>query len=192
MKAAMRAKDQARLSTVRLILSAIKQREVDERIQLDDVQVLSVLEKMIKMRKESIEQFKTGGRDDLVARESKEIELLQGYLPAQLSTAEVDALIAAAIAAGRQREEPGDRSADAVTCRSLSGSVSFVARVPDAVGPVGARRVISGEGRDRSSASRRRISGSASASSSRRTTASCDRAKARAPARSPLAASALR
>ena len=99
MKAAMRAKDSERLGTIRMITAAIKQREVDERITLDDVQVLSVLEKMIKMRKESIEQFKTGGRDDLVARESKEIELLQGYLPAQLSAGEVDALIAAAIAA---------------------------------------------------------------------------------------------
>jgi uncharacterized protein YqeY len=81
-----------------MLTAAIKQREVDERIQLDDVQVLSVIEKMIKMRKESIEQFKSGGRDDLVARESKEIELLQGYLPAQLSEAEVDALIREAIA----------------------------------------------------------------------------------------------
>ena len=98
MKAAMRAKDSERLGTIRMITAGIKQREVDERITLDDVQVLSVLEKMIKMRKESIEQFKAGGRDDLVARESKEIELLQAYLPAQLSAGEVDALIAAAIA----------------------------------------------------------------------------------------------
>src|SRR5688500_19367599 len=98
MKAAMRAKESERLGTIRMITAAIKQREVDERIQLDDVQVLSVIEKMIKMRKESIEQFKSGGRDDLVARESKEIELLQAYLPAQLSDAEVDALIREAIA----------------------------------------------------------------------------------------------
>jgi uncharacterized protein YqeY len=98
MKAAMRARETERLGTVRLLLAAIKQREVDERITLDDVQVLSVLDKMIKMRKESIEQFRSGGREDLVARESKEIELLQGYLPAQLSADEVDALIAAAIA----------------------------------------------------------------------------------------------
>ena len=98
MKAAMRAKDSERLGTIRMITAAIKQREVDERITLDDVQVLSVLEKMIKTRKESIEQFKAGGRDDLVARESQEIQLLQAYLPAQLSDSEVDALIAAAIA----------------------------------------------------------------------------------------------
>jgi hypothetical protein len=98
MKAAMRAKESERLGTIRMITAAIKQREVDERIQLDDVQVLSVIEKMIKMRKESIEQFKSGGRDDLVARESKEIELLQAYLPTPLSEAEVDALIREAIA----------------------------------------------------------------------------------------------
>ncbi len=98
MKAAMRAKDSERLGTIRMITAAIKQREVDERITLDDVQVLAVLEKMIKMRKESIAQFATGGRDDLVARETKEVELLQGYMPAQLSAAELDAIIAAAIA----------------------------------------------------------------------------------------------
>ncbi len=98
MKAAMRAKESERLGTIRMITAAIKQREVDERIQLDDVQVLSVIEKMIKTRKESIEQFKAGNRDDLVARESQEIELLQAYLPAQLSEAEVDALIREAIA----------------------------------------------------------------------------------------------
>ena len=98
MKAAMRAKDSERLGTIRMITAAIKQREVDERITLDDVQVLSVIEKMIKTRKESIVQFKSGGRDDLVARETKEIELLQGYLPSQLSDGEVDALIGAAIA----------------------------------------------------------------------------------------------
>ncbi|HEX7011197.1 MAG TPA: GatB/YqeY domain-containing protein [Steroidobacteraceae bacterium] len=98
MKAAMRAKDSERLGTIRMITSAIKQREVDERITLDDAQVLSVIEKMIKTRKESIEQFRQGGREDLVARETKEIELLQSYLPEQLSEAEVDALIDACIA----------------------------------------------------------------------------------------------
>lgn len=98
MKAAMRARDSERLGTIRMITAAIKQREVDERITLDDMQVLSVIEKMIKTRKESVVQFKSGGRDDLVARETKEIELLQGYLPSQLSDGEVDALIGAAIA----------------------------------------------------------------------------------------------
>ena len=98
MKSAMRSGDKERLATIRLILAAIKQREVDERITLDDMQVLSVIEKMIKTRKESIVQFKSGGREDLVARETREIELLQGYLPSQLSEGEVDALIAEAIA----------------------------------------------------------------------------------------------
>lgn len=98
MKAAMRAKDAERLGTIRMITSAIKQREVDERITLDDAQVLAIIEKMIKMRKESAAQFLSGGREDLAAKENKEIELLQGYLPTQLSDAEVDALIQEAIA----------------------------------------------------------------------------------------------
>jgi len=98
MKAAMRAKDSERLGTIRMITAAIKQREVDERIALDDTQVLAVVEKMIKTRKESVVQFQSGGRDDLVAREQKEIELLQSYLPAQLSETEVDTLIAESIA----------------------------------------------------------------------------------------------
>jgi uncharacterized protein YqeY len=98
MKTAMRAKDSERLGTIRMITSAIKQREVDERIQLDDSQVLSVVEKMIKMRKESITQFQSGGRADLAAKEQQEIDLLQTYMPQQLGEAEVDALIAEAIA----------------------------------------------------------------------------------------------
>jgi uncharacterized protein YqeY len=98
MKAAMRAADKERLGTIRMLQAAIKQREVDERITLDDAQVLSVIEKMIKQRKESIAQFEQGGRADLAAKESAEIDLLQAYLPAQLSEAEVDALIKDAIA----------------------------------------------------------------------------------------------
>ena len=93
MKGAMRARDSERLGTIRMITAAIKQREVDERINLDDAQVLAVIEKMIKMRKESIAQFQSGGRDDLVVKETKEIELLQAYMPAQLSDAELDALV---------------------------------------------------------------------------------------------------
>jgi uncharacterized protein len=98
MKGAMRAGEKERLATIRLALAAIKQREVDERITLDDPQVLSVLEKMIKQRREAISQFASGGRVDLVAKETAEIEVLQGYLPAQMSPAELDELIAAAIA----------------------------------------------------------------------------------------------
>jgi len=98
MKAAMRASEKERLGTIRMLQAAIKQREVDERITLDDTQVLGVIEKMIKQRKDSIVQFEQGNRADLAAKEEAEIELLQAYLPAQLSDAEVDALIKAAIA----------------------------------------------------------------------------------------------
>jgi uncharacterized protein YqeY len=99
MKAAMRSGEKERLGVIRMITSAIKQREVDERISLDDSQVLSVLEKMIKQRKESIEQFKAGNRQDLVDKESAEITLLQGYMPSPLSGAELDELINEAVAA---------------------------------------------------------------------------------------------
>jgi hypothetical protein len=99
MKSAMRAGDKQRLGTIRLALAAIKQREVDERITLDDPQVLSVLEKMLKQRREAITQFQSGGRADLVAKETAEIGVLQGYLPAQMSPVELDALITEAITA---------------------------------------------------------------------------------------------
>ena len=99
MKSAMRAGEKERLGTIRLVLAAIKQREVDERITLDDGQVLAVLEKMIKQRKESIAQFESGGRADLVAKEQAELAVLHPYLPAQMSDAEIDALIAEAVAA---------------------------------------------------------------------------------------------
>jgi len=98
MKTAMRAAQKERLGTVRMILAGIKQREVDERVSLDDSQVLAVIDKMVKQRKESIAQFETGGRADLVAKEKAEIALLQEYLPTQLSTAEIETLISAAIA----------------------------------------------------------------------------------------------
>ena len=98
MKSAMRAKETARLGAIRLLLAAVKQREVDERIELDDPQVLSVLEKMIKQRKESLVQFQAGNRQDLVAKEAAEITLLQGYMPTQLSDREIDALINDAVA----------------------------------------------------------------------------------------------
>jgi uncharacterized protein YqeY len=99
MKAAMRAGEKERLGVIRMITAAIKQREVDERISLDDAQVVAVLEKMVKQRKESLVQFQAGNRQDLVDKESAEIELLKDYLPSQLGDAEIDALIADAIAA---------------------------------------------------------------------------------------------
>jgi uncharacterized protein len=98
MKSAMRAGEKDRLATIRLALAALKQREVDERIVLDDSQVLAVIEKMIKQRKEAITQFEAGGRADLVAKETAEIVVLQTYLPAQMSDADIDAVIAEAIA----------------------------------------------------------------------------------------------
>jgi uncharacterized protein len=98
MKSALRAGEKERLAHIRLVMAAIKQREVDERIELDDAQVLAVIDKMVKQRRESIAQFAAGGRADLVAKEEAELKLLGGYLPAQLSEAELDALITAAIA----------------------------------------------------------------------------------------------
>jgi uncharacterized protein YqeY len=97
MKTAMRSGEKDRLAVIRLLQAAIKQREVDERITLDDAQVMAVLEKMIKQRKESIVAFEKGARADLVAKETAEIAVLQPYLPAQLSDSELDAIIADAI-----------------------------------------------------------------------------------------------
>ncbi|MFV2057296.1 MAG: GatB/YqeY domain-containing protein [Thiohalomonadales bacterium] len=97
MKTAMKAKEKQRLGVIRLALAAIKQREVDERIELDDSQVLAVLDKMVKQRRDSIEQFKTAGRDDLVQQEQFELDLLQTYLPEALSEVEVNKMIAEAI-----------------------------------------------------------------------------------------------
>jgi len=93
----MRAKESARLSTVRLLLAAIKQREVDERIELDDAQVLSVIEKMIKQRRESIAQYEKAARKDLADVEKTEIEILSGYMPAQMSEADVEKLVQSTI-----------------------------------------------------------------------------------------------
>ena len=97
MKAAMRAKDAARLSAIRMLLAAIKQREVDERIEMDDEQVLSVIEKMLKQRRDSIAQYGEAGRQDLVDVEQFEVSVLQSYLPQPLTDAEVNALLERAI-----------------------------------------------------------------------------------------------
>lgn len=99
MKAAMRAHDTARLTTIRMLLAAVKQREVDERIELSDTDVVAVIEKMIKQRKDSITQFEAGHRMDLADIERAETVVLTGYMPAALSDAEIDTEIAAAIAA---------------------------------------------------------------------------------------------
>ncbi len=97
MKTAMRAKDSGRLGTIRLLLAAMKQKEVDERIELDDAAVIAIVEKLIKQRKDSIAQFQTAGRDDLVAIENAELVVLQAYMPAQMSEAEVAAVVAQAV-----------------------------------------------------------------------------------------------
>ena len=99
MKSAMKAGEKDRLKTVRLIMAAIKQVEVDERVELDDAGVLSVLDKMVKQRRDSVEQFHKGGRDDLAAIEKAEIEVLSKYLPEQLSADELAALVDEVIAA---------------------------------------------------------------------------------------------
>ena len=96
-KDAMRAKDKARLATLRLITAAIKQREVDERIDLDDTQVTLVLDKMVKQRRESIVQFEKAGRDDLITIETSELEIITPYLPEQLGEDEINALIDSAL-----------------------------------------------------------------------------------------------
>ena len=98
MKSAMRAKEAERLGTIRLLLAAIKQREVDERITVDDAGNNAIIEKIIKQRKDSIEQFQKAGRTDLVDQESKELAILQAYMPAQLSAAEVQSAIQKVIA----------------------------------------------------------------------------------------------
>ena len=99
MKAAMKSGDKPRLGIIRLILAAIKQREVDERIELDDAQVLAVLDKMIKQRRDSVEQFEKAGRTELADQEKFEIGVIQEYLPAQLGEDEISALITEAITA---------------------------------------------------------------------------------------------
>ena len=98
MKAAMRARETDRLATIRLLLAAIKQREVDERVTLDDAGITAVIDKMIKQRKDSISQFEAAGRTDLVEKESAELKVLADYMPEQLSDAEIAAEVAAAVA----------------------------------------------------------------------------------------------
>lgn len=98
MKNAMRAKDTGRLGTIRLLLAAMKQKEVDERVELDDAAVIAIVEKLIKQRKDSISQFQAANREDLVAIENAELVVLQAYMPAQMSEAEVAAVVAKVVA----------------------------------------------------------------------------------------------
>lgn len=99
MKAALRSKDQARLDSIRMLIAAIQRREVDERVKLDDTQVMAVVEKTIKQSRDAIAQFQQGGRTDLADKEQRDIAVWQTYLPSPLSEAEIDALIAEAVAA---------------------------------------------------------------------------------------------
>ena len=99
MKAAMRARDAARLSTIRLLLAAMKQREVDERIELSNADILGIIEKMLKQRRDSVTQYEAGGRQDLADVEKFEIGVLSGYMPQQLAEAEIAGEVAAAVAA---------------------------------------------------------------------------------------------
>jgi uncharacterized protein YqeY len=132
MKVAMRAKDSARLSAVRMLLAAIKQREVDERVVLDDAAVVAIVDKLIKQRKDSVAAFAQAGRDDLVAKESAELQVLQAYLPQRLGAdevrAEVVALVAELGAAG-----PGDMGRVMAAAKARLGGRAEMALVSAAV-----------------------------------------------------------
>ncbi len=132
MKTAMRAKDAQRLSTIRLLLAACKQREVDERIELDDAAVIGLVDKMIKQRKDSITAFEQGNRPDLVATERAEIEVLQAYLPQRLNAAEVDAAVRSLVselgAAG-----PGDMGKVMAAAKARLAGTADMATVSAAV-----------------------------------------------------------
>jgi uncharacterized protein YqeY len=132
MKTAMRAKDTARLSTVRMLLAAIKQREVDERIQLDDTQTVAVVDKLIKQRRDSVTAFRDAGRTDLADREAAEIVVLEAYLPQRLSPDAVDAAVAALVtelgAAG-----PGDMGRVMAAAKARLGGQAEMALVSAAV-----------------------------------------------------------
>ena len=127
MKDAMRAHETARLSTIRLLQAAIKQREVDERIELTDADVLAILDRMVKQRKDSIAAFEAGHRADLAAAEAAEIAVLQAYLPQPLTAAEVDALIADAIAATGAIGLPGMGKVMAALKPRLAGRADLAA-----------------------------------------------------------------
>ena len=132
MKAAMRAKDSERLSTIRMLLAAMKQREVDERIVLDDAAVVAIVDKLIKQRRDSIAAFQQAARDDLVAKESAEVAVLQAYLPARLSADEVQAAVAALVAE-LGAHGPGDMGRVMAAAKSRLGGSAEMAQVSAAV-----------------------------------------------------------
>ena len=132
MKSAMRAKDADRLGTIRMLLAAIKQREVDERIVLDDSAVVAIVDKLIKQRKDSVAAFTQGGRQDLVDKESAEAQVLQAYLPQRLSAAEVDAQVAALVAE-LGASGPGDMGRTMAAAKARLGGQAEMALVSAAV-----------------------------------------------------------
>jgi hypothetical protein len=132
MKAAMRAKESERLSTIRMLLAAMKQREVDERITLDDAAVVAIVDKLIKQRRDSIAAFQQAGRDDLVAKESAEVAVLQAYLPARLTADEVAAAVAALVAE-LGASGPGDMGKVMAAAKARLGGNAEMAQVSAAV-----------------------------------------------------------
>jgi len=135
MKAAMRAKDSERLSTIRMLLAACKQREVDERIVLDDAAVVGIVDKLIKQRKDSIAAFAQAGRTDLVDKETAEMKVLEGYLPARLSADEVNAQVSALVAelGAGQALGPGDMGKVMAAAKSRLAGKAEIALVSAAV-----------------------------------------------------------
>lgn len=132
MKAAMRAKDADRLSTIRMLLAAMKQKEVDERVELDDAAIVAIVDRLLKQRRDSIAAFAQAGRDDLVAKESAEVDVLQAYLPQRLSADEVASAVAALVAelgaAG-----PGDMGRVMAAAKQRLGGQADMAQVSAAV-----------------------------------------------------------
>ncbi len=132
MKAAMRAKDAERLSTIRMLLAAMKQREVDERIVLDDAAIVGIVDKLIKQRRDSIAAFQQAARDDLVAKETAELAVLQAYLPARLSADEVAAAVTALVAE-LGATGPGDMGKVMAAARARLAGQAEMAQVSAAV-----------------------------------------------------------
>jgi uncharacterized protein YqeY len=132
MKAAMRAKDSARLLTIRGLLASLKQKEVDERIELDDVAVIAIVDKLVKQRKDSITQFTAGGRQDLVDKESAELAVLEAYLPQRMSADEVAAAVGA-IVAELGAAGPGDMGRVMAAAKAQLAGKADMAQVSTAV-----------------------------------------------------------
>ena len=132
MKAAMRAKDSERLGTIRMLLAAAKQREVDERITLDDTQLVAIVDKLIKQRKDSITAFTQGGRQDLADKEAAEVRVLEAYLPQRMSADEVNAAVAALVAA-LGASGPGDMGRVMAAAKAQLGGQAEMALVSAAV-----------------------------------------------------------